>query len=104
MFLIFAAVAFLLFLMAVSQSSLEQVTNTSMKYRTYELARLSNIYCDNQRVFFCFIHLISQNRRMVWWLLATLRRNGADCVTFCFPALHLWTRLEQRTVGHCVMI
>lgn len=51
MFLIFAAVAFLLFLMAVSQSSLEQVTNTSMKYRTYELARLSNIYRDNQRVF-----------------------------------------------------
>lgn len=104
MFLIFAAVAFLLFLMAVSQSSLEQVTNTSMKYRTYELARLSNTYHDNQRVFFCFIHLISQNRRMVCWLLATLRGNGADCVIFCFPALHLWTRPEQRTVGHCVMI
>lgn len=91
MFLIFAAVAFLLFLMAVSQSSLKE----------FFLCFIHTVW--NIRLFF-FRKLSSQNRRMVWWFLATLRRNGADYVVFCFPALHLWNRLEQRTVGHCVMI
>lgn len=71
--------AFLLFHMAsiLSQSRFKQVTNINMKYRTYELTRLSSICHDNEEFFFLFYSYCMKHQIIfVQKTKLTEQRNG----------------------------